>query len=255
MKVTRIIEKYLDGTLSDEEKKEFTEYLEKDSEFKELLQLHAEANRAIGDDAFFILKEKLNRAYQLYETESHSLSEIENKLHKGFNKLNRRILSLAATFLLITASVLAWYLFYNSDTRGDKLFADYYTLYDPDIIYRSFEKSNDTWQDALLLYKEHKWQLADSLFSIILNSDSTDTAALFYSGITDIELNQLERAIDKLQKIINIGDSGYVIHARWYLALLYCKQNETDNARKMLQPLVSENNYYSKKVRSLLSRL
>lgn len=255
MKVTRIIEKYLDGTLSDEEKKEFTEYLEKDGEFRELLQLHKEANHAIEDDAFFMLKEKLNRAYHLYAAESHNLSEIEYTLHKGFNKLNRRILGLAATFLLITASVLIWYLFFHSDNRGDKLFADYYTLYDPDVIYRSFEKSTGTWQDALLLYKEHQWRQADSIFSVILTIDSTDTAALFYSGMTDIELNQIESAITKLQKIINIGDSGYVIHARWYLALLYCKQNETENARKMLQPLVSENNYYSKKARSLLSRL
>ncbi len=257
MKVTRIIEKYLDGTLSDEEKKEFTEYLEKDSEFRELLQLHKETNAAIGDDAFFGFKEKVNRAYHKYTSETYNISteELEIKLHKGFISLHRKIISLAAGFLLITASVLIWYLFYYSGTSGEKLFADFYKLYDPDIIYRSVEKSTDTWQDALLLYKKHQWLRADSVFSIILSTDSTDTAALFYSGITDIELNRITSAINKLQKVVDIGDNGYITHARWNLALLYCKINEKDNARKMLQPLVSQKNYYSERARSLLRRL
>jgi hypothetical protein len=257
MKLTRIIEKYLDGTLSDEEKKEFTEYLEKDSEFRELLQLHEEANKAIADDTFFMLKEKLHKAYQQYETESGNISEKpEIRQFKGLFKLNnKRILSLAAGFILIAASVLIWYLFYHSGSQGDRLFAAYYQLYNPDIIYRSAERSTSKWQDALLLYKEHKWQEAESLFSDILALDSTDTAALFYSGMADIELNRIRSAIDKLHKIINIGDSGYVIHARWYLGLLYCKIDDKQSARRVLQPLVLETNFYSKKAASLLRRL
>ncbi len=257
MKTTRIIEKYLDGTLNDEELKEFNDLIENDKEFRELLQLHKETNNAIADDAFFRLIEKLNKQYNQYMAEinitpDESLAQLEKGIKRFYYKW---IVSVAAGFLLIAASVLTWYLLVHPENQSDQLFAEYYQLYEPDIISRNIENSAGAWQHALLLYKYHKWHQADSTFSVILSLDSTDTAALFYSGMIAVELNQYKDAIQKMQKVINIGDSGYKIHARWYLGLLYCKTNETEKAREALLPLVSSENYYSKKARKLLRRL
>ncbi|MBN1158357.1 MAG: hypothetical protein JXA61_03165 [Bacteroidales bacterium] len=63
MKKSRMIEDYLDGLLSKQEKKEFEKKLGEDKELADLLKFHAEVNESIRDHELHDLRRKLKELY------------------------------------------------------------------------------------------------------------------------------------------------------------------------------------------------
>jgi len=55
MKKTRLIEEYLDGSLSAEEKKKFEDQLGKDKELADLVKMHLDVNESIRDNELHAL--------------------------------------------------------------------------------------------------------------------------------------------------------------------------------------------------------
>lgn len=66
MKKMRLIEEYLDGSLSAEEKKNFEDRLGKDKELADLVKMHLDVNESIRDDELHALREKLKEIGEKY---------------------------------------------------------------------------------------------------------------------------------------------------------------------------------------------
>ncbi|MBN2480513.1 MAG: hypothetical protein JXB19_02135 [Bacteroidales bacterium] len=66
MKKSRMVEDYLDGSLSDEEKREFEQKLGKDEELADLLKLYTEVRESIRDHELHDLRRKLKELGEKY---------------------------------------------------------------------------------------------------------------------------------------------------------------------------------------------
>jgi cytochrome c-type biogenesis protein CcmH/NrfG len=72
-------------------------------------------------------------------------------------------------------------------------------------------------------------ELVDSLITI----DPNDHKMVFLSGLISIELDQYQKAEDRLKTTADIGGS-YELYSRWYLALNYLRQEMYSQCRKQL---------------------
>ena len=70
-----MIEEYLDGTLSKEEREKLEDQLGKDKELADLLRMHADVNESISDNDLFALRKKIKRIGDTYLSSTDQISK------------------------------------------------------------------------------------------------------------------------------------------------------------------------------------
>jgi tetratricopeptide (TPR) repeat protein len=243
MKRIMIIENYLEGTLDQAQKLEFEEMLVNDKKLPEEIKLQKEVNDAIKDDELHLFRQKVGEVIRENERKTFILTTFSRKFIKY---------PVAASIVLLIALSL-WQVI--SLDSPQKLFADNYQPYAPDISTRSDYTSNDKLQLFCLLYQEGDYKQSFELLQTYLASHPDNQTASFYLSLNAIELTKYKLAISELNKIQNDATSPYNLHARWYLAMAYLKDGNTSEARKYLTFIMKDDNYYSKKASRILKKL
>jgi len=258
MRSTILIEKYLAGTLKGEKLRNFKKELKNSSELQDLVILHKEINESIDEHEIIKFKNKLNKIYSRFrKTEDDDARELMlgPVPVKKILTPQKRIVIIAASFTLIIIIGLLLYKSGGKVYSDNELYSMYYKPYEPDIIIRSDSEKFRDLENAILLYDKADYNTAFNKFINIIIQDSNNYLAQFYLGLTCMELNKFDAAIEQFTSISENWESPFRYHLEWYLALCYLKNNNKEEAKALLLQIKSENRYYKIKAEEILDKL
>src|SRR5690606_20456441 len=117
-------------------------------------------------------------------------------------------------------------------------------------------------EKAFNLYNNGNYEAAISLFEDVLTQQDK-TEILFFLGNAYLASKppKPKQAISALQKfleedrLLNSQANLYLSQAKWYLSLAYLKNNQLDEAKRLLYELKQSESSYSKKANNLLIEL
>ncbi len=104
-------------------------------------------------------------------------------------------------------------------------------------------------------YDKNDYMEAIAQCEQIIKTDTKNTAAHFFTGISFIELNNYKKAIDNLLFVTSQNDIFYTRQAEWYLALCYLETNQIKRAISLLNNITHKNSYYKQKALDLLKTI
>jgi hypothetical protein len=235
MENIRLIENFFDNNLEGEKLVAFQKKFENDNDFKNQVELHKDINTSILEDDIYSFRIQLADLIQK-------------------NKTNRRPIHFLFPVAALIIGGLALLHFYN-ETNFNDVFSTYYRPYEADLIVRSAGNSLTNLNNTYLLYEKGEYQEAfDKLQEYSLEEPENYKSA-FFLGLSAIEIGKYQIAENSFIRIIDgIGKSSYKVHAKWYLSLLYLKQNLPEKAKPYLLSL-SHEYYYAKKAKKILKKL
>ena len=225
-----LIEEYLAGELSIREQTEFEELLRNDPDLMKEFLLRKDINEAISENDVMDLRNKLNKIV-------NSETKVRNIYRNPF------ILSSVAAVAIILIVISCFYLFSNKMVSGTEIFNSYYSTYPTISSFRS--STGQTVQEHMLSeafnsYDDGKYSIASDYFNQILADDKSNTMAQFYEAICEIELENFDKSEKLLNELILKNNHIFWEQAHWYLALVYLKQNDIDNAKNIFKIIIKE---------------
>ncbi len=242
MDTTRLIEDYLEGNLSETEKREVDERADTDPAFSKLIELHREVNESITDSDLYELHQKVI-----------TILSNENEYHrKGYRRLTP--LFRIAAFLILIAGSIAVLSILLTGSREERLYKKFYKPYEADIITRD-GISGDELSQALIYYNQNDYSQAFSLFTQITVSDPNYHVAWFFRGITCMQLDNFEEALNSFAAIPGNWNNPYNEHRNWYQALALLHENNIPTAIEKFQEISKEKGFYSHDSEAILAAL
>ncbi len=258
-KSTILIEKYLDGTLKGDKLRDFEEQLKSNDELRKRVILHKEVNESIEIEDVTNFREKLKHIYSIFrkwenaENDDSPVVELQNN-KTGFFIKHRTLIAASIAFLIV-AGALVIYIIKTGISNGDELFSMYYQTYKPDIHIRSDVDKISELAKAILIYDQNDYKAAFEKLNAIIEDDHENYLAKYYFGMTCIEMDKYDLAIQHFQDIMETWQSPFIYHTEWYLALCYIKQDDREKAVILLNKIKRTNNYYKDKAEELLKKL
>ncbi len=258
-----LIEGFLQNSLSNSELEEFENLLIKDDGFGRLfIEMKTMVDGIRNAASRTTVEEKLRR---LEGSDIYNISAGDNKPSTArkdgvilvfFNYLGRQKWAVAA---VLTFFVAATVLLVNINTKpsGDKLFDEYFAPFGTGGTYgllRGDSAKNDLQHQAFYYYDQEEYTLADDYFDKVLDKDSKNIMALFYSGNALLAIGRVYDAIERFKEVIDLG-GGLEIQAEWYLALCYLKINDYAKMVPLLNDIIGTNTRYSEMARELLNKI
>ena len=236
------IERYLNGSMLSEEKKEFDTLLKNNSKLLAEVVLVKEINEAILDDEAEEFRQTLKKIIN------------PDQESKPINKslINALKIPLAASVIILVGLSL-YNIFIHQDSS--KLFSNFYKPYSTDISTRSAEKMKDNIQLSYYLYQEGDYESSYEMLKNYTIKNFDDQTARFYLGLNALQLQYYKLAIDEFTMVEQDTVSPFALHARWYLAMAYLKEGNIKSARHFFQKLTDEDNMYSYRARKILKKL
>lgn len=134
-----------------------------------------------------------------------------------------------------------------------EVYAEYYKPY-PNIN-TPLSRSQDNTTNPFYLYETGNYKEAQQEFNIILKSQPDNEAALFYSGIICMEMNDFQNAINLLQKLDDNKNNKFYRPSKWYLALCFIHMEDKEKAVEYLHMLREENDLYRKNAEEIVKKL
>lgn len=107
---------------------------------------------------------------------------------------------------------------------------------------------------ALMNYRQGNYEIAALEFDLLVSKDPQDIAALFFGGLSNIELGNYTKAIDLLSKV-KAKNLDYTIEARWYIGLISLKTGDVEGAYQEFEALSKNPGFYQKTSKNILRKL
>lgn len=219
----RIIQKYLGGTLSSDEKAWFDQQYVSDSAFKEEVEEAVRLKRAIVQHKKETLRQSLSALEQDYAPKTR------------FPLFRYAIVASVVLLFGITA-----YLMLGRPARdGQQLYAQYFVAYQ-NVVYpieRTSDADTNPEETAFRLYERGKYALAYQQFDSLYIANAKPYL-LFYQAICAMENGELADAESRLLEHQKQKDDFHD-QRKWYLALIYLKTDRTEQAKTLFAELSS----------------
>jgi TolA-binding protein len=238
------IERYLDRSMTSQERKQMEQRFEDDPQFKSKYERH---KQLINGIRYSHLRSKLDQLRILEK----SLPPIEAPA-KSF-MLAKYFAPLAAAAGL--AVIIASYVLINQSPKPEKLYAQYFKPY-PNVFEPTVRSNTPLPEDSRALafaaYDRSDYETAARIFRELLKEKEEPTVLLLL-GNANLVLGNVDEAQNNFLTLIkNFDDLDG--QAKLYLGLSYLKQGEGEKAKLILQEL-EEPATYSKKAKELLYNL
>ena len=243
-----ILQKYLDNELSESELSRFEHELDASPELMVDLDLYKEVDDAISDTEVLDFRAQLNDMRE------------ETKRSDGGRKVFRfsrpwHYAASAAVALLVAiglATVLGRPLS-NSD-----LFVKYMKPYELVLTNRSIESDavKVNMNKAEIAYMQNDFKTAAMWFSEVLETDATKIEADFNYGVSNMNMQKYGPASQSFDRVIKHNDNLFIQKAQWFQAGCLLAMDETENARRQLRIIASEEkHFYSDDAEKVLRRM
>ncbi len=163
----------------------------------------------------------------------------------------RRWWAMVASLALIAVS---GYLLFFSDPSSQELFDEHYKPYYN--VLSSGERSGEiTEMDAMSLYERGRYQEAIIAFHEEIKDPSSQTALVFYLGLSYLATDQPLKAIEKIEKVISGPATVLQEPAQWYLGLAYLKAEDIENAKRLFNEIQNSGGAYQDQSSEILDQL
>ncbi len=216
----QLLSDYFSGRLSEEEQKQFNEFLESDTDFKNEYEFQKSVQHAV------VKKEQSQLKKQLQTFES----DITPTKRKNLWWLA------AASIIILVASGLYFTRFDNS---SEALFTVYYQPA-KNIVHPIVRNGNATsdFTTAFIAYQKQNYSVAEQLFEKAYQS-THKSELLFYQAISMIETDRADLAVNTLKEHQKFTDDVSE-KTQWYLALAYLKQDDSEAAKAILEDIMMQ---------------
>lgn len=224
MDLQSLIDEYLEGKLSPEDRKLFESLIADNPKYK----------------AELIQQEKGRAAVDLFEQSAR----------RSPSSLKSWLFSAAIACVLVLSGYLLWITL--SMSPGEKLFAKYYETYP--VIENTQTNSSGDISQAFQAFEAKDYEKAAALFERIQTQPNSDFA-LLYLGICQLELGRPEKAIPVLSLIPANSATAPKEIASWFEALGYFKLNMLDKGKEVLQVTAAKANPYQDQAKTILESM
>lgn len=244
-KYTQLIDDYLEGVMTSNEKSAFEKELKNNQELNQEFELHKDLNQVIADEKVLDFRAILIDVQNDHNNEQKS----KPKVFKIFRKYRYAAASVIL-LLLIIGSIL---ILNPRNYSNEKLFNMYYKPGDAIGITRS---GNIDVVDAVMKFHNGDYENACSLFNEVLSEDGSNMAIRYYYGIASIEVHNYNLAIEQFQEIIKDNNNLYIEYAQWYLGLSYLANNQENEAMEQIGAIAADHkHFYKDDARKLYDRI
>lgn len=237
-----LIDEYLSDRLSEEEKRRFRNRLLNDPSFNQEFQERKEIRFHVRENA----REDLKTFFNTLET------SIEQENTTKDQTVMKRVISIAASLVLIAALTYVGVSNYGSQPSNQELFNEHFTTYTSltGQVRGITEESLTAKQRAFNAYDAGDYYASEEALSALV---AVEPSALnyFYLGTSQLELGKTEEAVKSLNTVIN-NYSGLNEQAKWYLSLAHLKNENEDAALGSLANIISKESEYEAKAKALL---
>ncbi|HBF88634.1 MAG TPA: hypothetical protein DDX39_08335 [Bacteroidales bacterium] len=217
--ITILIESYLDGELSEQEKQEFEQKLKTDKELTNELMLHKAIRSAIGDKEYIDLREKLEKIKHEY----HEKAKVKKK---------KKQIAAYSISTLISVIIASTFIFYDKSYTYDELYDKYYEHYDAGTITRGEVKpTKEIYTNALRTYDNGNYTEAITLLEQITDTSAFYPSKEYFTALSYMELKNYSEAIKHFEQVQNSKQCIYSDNATWYTGLCYLKTNQTEKSK------------------------
>ena len=235
-----LIDSYLEGTLSMEDKIAFEERLRKENDLQLLLS------------DLRILKAGIKQTTR--EEIRSELQSLENKLtgSPSFSFLRSTWTKVAASLAFIM--VTAWLLWPSSTKTPEQLFAENFEPY-PNIIMPTV-RGGQTADSTVMAqaYKAYDMQEYTKAIELFESLEVKAEGVLLYLGNSYLANGSAEKAVPIFERVISDFDI-FDEQAEWYLALSYLKLGNKEKASEISKAIVDRGGDYASKAKRLLLTL
>lgn len=253
-----LIDKYIQGTLSETEKNVF-EKLREDPAFEEELFFHEDLQQAVllqhqntFKERLIALKQKTAEKYNIPSQDFEEKQAGPTNSPKKDRVVNfRRVFAVAASIAILVT--VGWLIFQNQINLSSKaeqlaLFNENFQFYPNviDPIYQGAEENDKTIEkQASQAYELGNYDQALQLFNSL--EQKSDTVKLYTAIILVFQGNNLNTAIDYLKEVEQNDQLQMPIPqlAKWYLALTHLRLNDPDQSLQLLNEIISDANFPS----------
>jgi hypothetical protein len=242
------IELYLHNELEGEDQLRFEEELKTNKELREHLALYKtiddEMRQKMPGSEEGRLKETLKTFNKKYFNKPGTSAKI-----LSLTKRRRTLFAAAAMLLLLTG---AYWVFLSRNSGSEKLYARY-ARYQSLSLQRGNDDTAKILQDAIADYNNREFKSALTGLNIYLQKDSSDAELVLAKNICLTETGmyvQASKGFDNLAAKNEIFKS----QALWYKALLYLKQGNKGECKKILESISEGSDIYTK-AKALLKEL
>ena len=240
------IEQFINGELKGEALSNFQSELEKNPELKTEYELRVEIDNAIKEKDILDLK--------------NQLSDIHKKHQKGQTKIiwlqKRTFYKIAAAIIVfaIVGSTIILNQLMQSDSP-EMLYKQNYESYDGFTNRAADGEFDKIWIDAFMKYENKDFKGALIGFEKILSTNKMNITVNFYSGISNMELETFNKAVNHFGVIINHNDNLFIEQSNWYLGLCYLRLNKKAEAISIFKKISNSKSTYKEKAINILSKV
>lgn len=241
------IENYLDDQLNENQILDFEKDLMDDLDLEMELNLHTEINEAIMEEDVMELRAKLEAIDVPASPEAKRKSRFQS---------NWRIA--AASMIIFIGIASVYHMLGNKTFTNEDVFMEYYKPYSIVINMRSSSEAENTdkvIEQALKSYESKNYRAALSLFQTILDKDSTNLTSNFYSGISNIQVQEYPKANKNFIRVLDHKNNLFIEQSEWYLGFCYLMTNEREKAKETFIAIAEGNSFYRTKAKEILSKL
>ena len=189
-----------------------------------------------------------------FDTAAHESRPPLRLVHSSKTSTMRRLLAIAATLVLVAASI--WFFTKNgASVDQDAIFANHFNPGEESAraktIITTLESigfgpltESDSLRMALQAYEDGHYDEALTLLKDITAAHPDNDAALYYTGIIHMSQERYAKAVEILLPISRSETSEFRNDALWNLGLCYLKmENAKDDAREAFTKLSEDNDY------------
>lgn len=248
-KYTEIIDRYLDGELSDEERATLEIELNTNLELRNELELQKEIKNALGETEIIGLREQLKEINHSYLADKKVISFTRRLI-------SSRISQMAAASVIILLTITLFTDILKSEfSTNEKMFEQYYEKYEPLNVRAVATLNDEIYQNAVAAYNNEEYEQALHLFEKVLEADKGRMEANIMSGVSNMELNKFQTASGSFNKVIDHNDNLFIEDAQWYLGFCYLKTENKDKAIEQFTEIAESSSSRSKKARKILRNI
>jgi tetratricopeptide (TPR) repeat protein len=248
-----LIEKFLGGAMSAEEKRRFESRRSMDKEFNTMLKDMDLLVAGIKESGSRSSKqEKLERL--AFHAEIMRMEEDAEAEQSGGNSSRIVPLYRRPQFIALAAAIallIAFIPFYYQSPSNDELFTAYFEPFDSpgSGVTRGINEVSDKGK-AYDAYDNGRYEEAIVLFEKVGTDDPNIHLCL---GNAQLKVGQLDKAEANFNHLL-AEHEDLVTPAKWYLALTYLKQNKIERAKSNLWQ-ITKSSTYGEKAKKLLEEL
>lgn len=217
-----IMDAYLQGQLSSEERRAFEERLDQDLEFRNTFEWHQKMSNAIQEIEF---------RQTLAQLQSSSQQKKEAKIRSW-----KPLLGIAAAVVFLIG--FFWVIYLNQEPSLQKHLAQ--VELDPGLPTLLGTSQEVAFGEGMNAYKLQDFEMAKTYWSPLLIAQPSNDTLLFYLAQVDLGTGQNKAAQEKLEQIKAQKESLFLEKANWYLAIAALRLDEPTTAIELLQQIVDQ---------------